>query len=160
MELEEYPDNLLMWRPHVSMSIVLHHNCCELMRFRWLRRRSSSGFCILAGRELRNDSVRIIDASSPHPSARLHQRRPEPCIVRQGGMRSEVFARASGRQADRALLRGESLFSFPDKVDRAAQRVPVDDDLDLVSVPHAARLGRRPAPLARCGRYRRRSTLR
>ena len=48
-----------------------------------------------------NNLVRVVHTSAPHASARLHQRRPQPRILRQRRMRLQIGARPSLRQSPR-----------------------------------------------------------
>jgi hypothetical protein len=51
-------------------------------------------------------------------------------------MGSKIIPRRPGREPPPTFLRGEPLLSFADEINRAVQRLPVDDDLDSISISH------------------------
>src|SRR5690606_5171701 len=96
----------------------------------------------LALAERRDDRIHIVDATAPRPTARMLKRCPQARIGGQRRVRGEIGSRLALGQHARALLGAVHRVALAHQIDRADQRIAVDDNLDQVAV---ADLTDRPA---------------
>lgn len=94
--------------------------------------------CLAAGAQRLEDRVDVEDTAAPHAAAHVLQRRPEPGVVGQIGIGAEVVARRPRLEHTRRFVGGQATVGLAHEVQRAVERVAVDDDLDQVAVPQPA----------------------
>src|SRR5262249_32832065 len=71
------------------------------------------------------DGIDVVDAAAPGPATRLLEKSPEPRVLRQARVRSQILTRRPARKHARAFLGAEQLPAVPDQGHAGLEAIPV-----------------------------------